>query len=128
MSDFNYQGKQKVWKREGSNFLVEVKRWRPGYGENIWNIYVYLYPKHPLFEKSEDGICNSQIDFHGGCTHSWFSYDKDGDARVKEYGCDYAHYGDGRFGRMKTKEDAYEIFNDAREIYEYLSNHIVEVV
>jgi len=56
----------------------------------------------------------SNVFFHGGVTYHKAEIDK------KIYGCDYNHYDDDRFLRYDTIEKAYEVLNDATELFEAL--------
>ena len=93
--------------------------------ENHWNVYAYIYPKHPLFNKIvSDSLFNYGVDLplHWGSSyHSWI-YNANGEVLYKKIGSDYQHLHDEHFGKCKTKEDAWEIFEDSAELIEMLKN------
>ena len=132
---------KETWSRRGEGFLIEVVRWetmpKKKYEELkvkcsldtgcfIWNVYCYIYPKHPLFSKLEkEDMFDCPIDnFHGGCTFSKWHRDADGGITVKQYGCDYNHYQDDRFTQIENPERAYEVFHDAGELFNELEGYI----
>jgi hypothetical protein len=131
----NYTQKA-IWIRKGENFLIEVVRWEKmtqevheemrrkiglDDGRFVWNIYCYIYPKHRLFNEilqEEDCPINC---FHGGQTLAHWHIKADGTVTAKQYGCDYAHWGDEHFSFMEQPEEATEIFNDAEDLFNILS-------
>lgn len=128
---------KETWSRRGKDFLIEVVRWETmteeiykklqkdiglNNGRYVWNIYCYIYSKHKLFdailgEEYED----CPVPFHGGCTLSQWNRKQDGTVTSKQYGCDYNHYQDEHFTFIEKPEEAYEVFNDAEEIFNELS-------
>jgi len=129
------------WKHKGNNFLVEVARWtdtsdraaknllleelKDIIPDNHWNVYAYIFPKHPLFEKIiNDNLYNYGLDLplHWGASyHSW-DYDSKGKVVFKKIGSDYQHLNDERFGKYVTADDAWEIFKDADELIEFINS------
>ena len=124
------------WQHKTQGFSVIICRWShktlndiPGFsdefdGGNHWNIYAYIYPSHKLFNefKVDGGIFDQpDLNFHGGTTYFKSHYDTKGSITCYQIGCDYNHYGDSNYTFMKTKEDAYKIFNDAEIIIDLLS-------
>lgn len=112
------------WVYYGNNFRVETIHWfRTDDNKNKWNIYAYIYPKHPLFDKvTSESLFEVDLPLHCGASfHQWF-FNKDGVVTSKKIGSDYQHIYDDKFESFTTKEDAYEVFNDADELIEYLSN------
>lgn len=124
--------KSERWKRHGKNFTVEVVHWtspRPEWdqyrGENCWNVYAYIFPKHPMFKafNETDDIFQdaaSSLHLHAGASWCKSKCDRSGAVYCIEVGSDYSHHGDDHFGHMETREDAYEVFRDAVELFEQL--------
>jgi hypothetical protein len=133
---------KELWKfTDHKTFTVEVSRHEEpdsdaecydSRGIHRWCVYAYLYPTHPLFAKFDDTNhiwqdATHGIPFHGGCTYNRKSYtQKDGEIIVTcvQVGCDYDHDGDWSFTQRGTKEDAYEVFNDAERLVEWLTNYL----
>ena len=99
--------------------------------ENCWCVYGIVYKKHPIFERLNIDLCYYQcpeigkMPLRGGCTYfqkikTW----RDGEECVSyKIGCDYSHLHDDRFAKMKTKDGAREVFDDALYLLNYLNNH-----
>jgi hypothetical protein len=132
----NYKHKE-TWSRRGNNFLIEVTRWesmdKERYerlkkeiglltGRFVWNVYCYIYPKHPFFNKSKtEDIFDCPVEnLHYGCTFAHWHNNKDGEVVCKQYGSDYGHYTDGEFAKIENPEDAYVVFNDAEDLFKEL--------
>lgn len=118
-----------VWNKTYNehNFSIEVVRWSFDSSpyEHNWNVYAYLYPKHPLFvvlrdeeDKSTYSDSLDDIPFHCGCTLR--QYIKTNEDECVKIGSDYQHYMDDRFRQYKTKEQALEVFVDAERLARYL--------
>lgn len=134
-------GEKQSWKHNGKNFAVEVVWWKDasyqaakeslppelfdGVPENHWNVYAYIYPKHPFFDKIvSESFYDYGVDLPlhcGSSFHKWY-YNAKGEVLYKKIGSDYQHYQDDRFERYKTKEEAWQVFNDATELIEMLKN------
>jgi hypothetical protein len=120
---------------------IKVVRWsfraegeaKPSYsfgmGENNWNVYAYIYPEHPLFEKfsahatgdnGDSYELTSSMPLHGGQTFFQLNYGSAGKVDSVQIGCDYMHSGDEHYNEFATKEDAYSVFRDAEELREWL--------
>lgn len=112
---------KKVWDKNGEYFCVEVVLWGTEYGRNMWNIYCCIYPQHKLFDELRNEY-DMNDHFHGGCTYYQWYYGEGGELLSKKYGCDYVHCTDERFSKMKTPEEAEEVFRDAENLFTYLSN------
>ena len=119
------------WEREGRNFMVKVsrhtqRRYDPTEGSNNWCIYAYIYPKHPDFAKFDvDGPmyqdAAAAMPLHGGPTFFQAHYDrKKNECTSVQVGADYNHLYDDEFAHHKTLEDAYQVFNDAGELFDWL--------
>ena len=121
---------RETWSKKGNNFALEIVRWQhPNYinGKEygvkyVWNIYCYIYPKHRLFDelKIEDIEGGYSFNFHMGCSFCKWSRNKQRKVECKQYGCDYAHYGDEEFDTIKNIEDNYVIQNDAEDLFNEL--------
>lgn len=116
------------WRTRKKDFMIEVCRWGLGlgtpYSKNVWNVYVYLYEGHRLFDRASR--CNDTsdayplIEMHGGITY--FRKHFDGNQKITsiQIGCDYAHAWDESYEEMTTKDEAGPIFHDAQQIIEFL--------
>ena len=125
----NYK-KIDVWKREGKDFLIEVKHstttpYLDFEGRNKWFIYAYLYPKHNKFgEFVSEEIYQDATEYmplHGGCTYCKKHIDSFVNITSIQVGCDYQHYGDENYSFMSDEEEAQSVFYDANKLFEYLS-------
>lgn len=105
-------------------------------GANCWNVYAYIYPEHPLFEKlsahtsgdnSESYGLTGSMPLHGGQTFFELNYGADNKVESVQVGCDYMHLGDDRFNGYATREDACEVFSDAEDLHAYLLGLATEV-
>jgi hypothetical protein len=105
-------------------------RWGSDTGRFVWNVYCYIYPKHPLFDKlDKEDIFGCPIDnFHGGCTYSRWARKPDGEITCKQYGCDYNHYQDEHFTFIENPEYATTVFADAEALFNELEGQINERV
>lgn len=120
--------RSETWQQRGDGFLIEIKRWQDERRDvdtdelrtiNHWNVYAYIYPKHPLFEEIEDAGLFLQHPirefFHCGLSrHSW-NRNKDGNISSKELGSDYQHLHDNyeyctNIGSTPTEQDAERLF------------------
>lgn len=133
--------KSESWWMKTESFSIEVKHWYTKgrmdnqfnfHAEELshkWNVYVYVFPKHPSFDKLTDSISpllgddeNYEIldSLHYGCTYCHWGYDKDGKVISKQYGSDYAHLHDDHFEGCDSKDHPYarEIFFDAERLYD----------
>ena len=124
-----------LWYYKGDSFTVEVAVWSnpkerevlpkelfDSIPEYHWNIYVNIFPKHPLFDKVvKEELFDYGIDLplHWGSSYHKWDYDASGNVVAKRIGCDYQHCDDDRFGKYKTKEQAWEVFRDADELIEF---------
>jgi len=109
------------WKKEGNNFSVVVSKHMSYSGDNIWCIYLYVYPSHPAFSKfNKDGTMWDQP--HFDC-HSYVSYFqphiryKTGEVASYQLGWDYNHDGDSWYTSIESAEDAGSIFFDAEQLF-----------
>lgn len=122
------------WQNRGKNFMVEVYHYTEvqselsmvycDSGPHRWNVYAYIYPKHPHFDKFDrgDGMWQgaaSMLDFHGGPTFLAFPQFNDEVTCVK-VGCDYNHLHDSYYTRLETCEDAEDVFADAQRLFDRL--------
>jgi len=116
------------WKRSSNNFVVSVTRHSESVksyeGKNRWCVYAYIYPNHPYFEKIDQTGATYQdalttMPLH--CGASLFACPMYGGKVTSiKVGADYNHYKDDYFTYYNTKEEAYEVFKDADELFEWL--------
>lgn len=95
-------------------------------GPHRWNVYAYIYPKHPHFAAftRDEGMWQdaaSMLSLHGGPSFLQFPQYDDKVTCVK-VGCDYNHLHDGYYTRFETQDDAYSVFADADDLFEQLTN------
>jgi len=130
----NWQ-KKNVWHSRGNNFLVEVYHYTVGKyefdhdGSNRWNVYAYIYPTHPHFEAFTSNDMWQEaatiMPFHSYPSHlSKPMYD--GKVTCVKVGSDYNHLYDEDFTFMDTKEEAWEVFQDAERLYNWLTGPKLE--
>lgn len=116
------------WRIRGRDFMVVVSRhtvnpvdyWE---GPNRWAVYAYIYPKHPHFANFEGpqmfqdaAAC---MPLHAGPSYLRWHRDEDGNPCSVQVGADYHHLHDD-FTHIATKQDAYRIFNDAKDLFDWL--------
>ncbi len=121
------------WKREGRGFLVVVKHytipvqsgWDDSDGRNRWNVYAYIYPKHPNFaafsgpDMWQDAA--TEMPFHAGPSLLRWHYDDDKKPTSVQVGSDYSHLHDDYFSHYATPQDAAEVFSDAAQLFDWLT-------
>ena len=124
----------KTWRYidNGGLFTVDVVHWvdkRPLKMshkplEHHWNVYVYIYPDHPLFERieSEDFCAAEFLPLHGGVSYHKWLYDSTGAVIYKKIGSDYQHIYDERFAGYSTEDEAWEVFRDAEELIQFMES------
>lgn len=110
---------------EASTFAFELNR---DEGIHRWDIYVYIFPKHPLFNDLVDvtRIFDDKLSIlplHCGCSFLMKHYACDGSVNSIQIGCDYNHLYDNDYTFIETQEDAYSIFRDAEELYNVLDGY-----
>src|SRR5690554_877279 len=129
----------KTWRYidNGGLFTVDVVHWvdkrplkdmSPKPLEHHWNVYAYICPGHPLFERIEsEDFCDGLLPLHGGVSyHKWF-YDSTGAVIYKKIGSDYQHLFDERFAGYSTEDEAWEVFRDAEELIQFMENREIIV-
>ena len=121
----NWEHKEE-WTKAGENCLVKVLRHEQpiidgfgGRGGNIWCVYAYIYPEHPLFSRLSSTE-PSGLPLHKGETFFKIHHGEDGVVTSVQIGADYNHLGDERFTHMHLKDDAIEVFADAITLLERL--------
>jgi hypothetical protein len=124
MTEENKWQKKDEWKKHGKDFCVVVSR-HDGYDTNNWCVYAYIYPKHDYFvefDKTQPMYqeAASAMPLHGGPTYLKF-HEADGKVTSVQVGADYQHIYDDRFSLCQTKEDAYEVFQDAEKLFKWLT-------
>lgn len=123
----------KTWryKDNGGLFVVDVVHWvdkrslkmSPKPLEHHWNVYVYIYPDHPMFDKIEEEHTGSvSLPLHWGASYNRWTYDSSGSVICKKIGSDYQHIYDERFVGYSTEDEAWEVFKDAEELIQFMEN------
>ena len=120
----------KQWIAQGNGFSVEVKVWEMSGGIFIWNVYAYIFQKHPIFD---DNQAINNLPFHGGATYDNESVNqplgshsehRQAVTKVKKVGCDYNHLGDNYFNSLDgSKGIPSDIERDAKELFDFLENY-----
>lgn len=123
--------KSDTWRRMGKDFTVEVYHYiEPGPesyddGRHRWNVYAYVYPNHPHFKKfSGPAMCQdaaTAMPFHAGPSFLRWFYDDDGKPVSVKVGSDYHHLGDDGYSFVKTEAEAFGIFDDAAQLFDWLT-------
>ena len=132
MSEEDLWNHKEEWYKRGADFRVVVRRWsfpeshwNQREGRQVWNVYAYIYPKHQLFDSFEGPVmfqpAASALPLHCGPTFLEYHIGQDGQVASLQVGADYRHLGDERFSHYKTREEAREVFQDAEELFAYLS-------
>jgi len=122
------------WYKQGVDFRVMVKRWsftethwNLKEGSQVWNVYALIYPNHRLWDSFEGPDmfqpAASALPLHCGPTFLRYNLGQTGKIESLQVGSDYRHLGDERFSHCKTREDAWEVFQDAEELFTYLSTN-----
>lgn len=134
MSEYNFR-KTESWILQSKTFNVEVKHWYTTgrvddklvyHSDKLshrWNVYVYVFPNHPFFEKLVENQNNNHPfleELHYGCTYCDWSRAEDGSVKVKKYGSDYMHLHDEHFEDCDSEKHpaAREIFFDAERLFD----------
>jgi len=114
--------KSETWTFPRCNFFtLDVKHWVSG-DDNKWNVYVYFYPEFPNFEDLKEELMTPlPIEFNWGNTYCIWNRNEKGEVFSKCYGSDYQHIHQERFAGFSTKDDAFEVFNDAEEYWTILA-------
>lgn len=127
MNEFEYKP---TWAKRHAMFTVEVTRHQvevhegDPQGPNRWCVYVHIYPQHPLFSivyQNEKPVPYGHIPFHGGCSYSSMSFDRNGQIKSVTLGSDYNHLHDERFSHFTEQREAWEVFDDAERIFKFLT-------
>lgn len=119
-----------VWIMDGRGFCVQVSRHSVDFAEydgpHRWCIYAFIYPKHEHFTRfdgTEDmfqSAC-SALPLHAGPSFLRKHQNSQGEVVSYQVGCDYNHYGDDHYTHYATPEDALSIFQDACDLYAWLT-------
>lgn len=115
------------FRSEGSALIDKYDR--PVTGANVWNVYAWIYPSHPLFAKyaahtagdKDSYALTKDMPLHGGQTFFQRHHAADGTVTAVQVGCDYMHYGDEHFNNYTTREEADEVFADATRLHAWLT-------
>jgi len=128
---------KRVWRKRGKDSFIEISchRSEPSKmfpdifmdreGPFRWAVYAYVYPKHPHFLKfdKEGGMMQEaagMMPLHCGASFFRAHFDEDFQITSYQVGADYHHLHDDRFTNMETPEEAFEVFNDADRLLEWL--------
>jgi hypothetical protein len=116
------------WSRRHESFMVVVSRHSSSGDDNLWCVYIYIYPKHPdfaRFDASGSTFDNALFDCHSYCSFYKAHRKEDGEICSHQIGWDYNHAGDHRYTQYATASaasvvfyDASQLFDDAKERYE----------
>lgn len=133
MKKNNYR-KIENWRRESKTFLIEIAHWYTKGRINAynidknalshkWNVYVYISPEHPFFDKMKESISDNYPfleELHYGCTYCYWYRDENGSVTMKKYGSDYIHLNDDHFEDCDSEDHPYarEIFFDAERLFD----------
>lgn len=138
---------KRIWTKQCDTHSIEISRHEKGYapdgeGKYAWCVYVYVYPKHPLFVQldinSSSYLYNdiiSRMPLHGGCTYCSINYtDHERGGAGEDYktveleapkrisikiGCDYAHLYDEGFSFIEDPMGT-AIFREAEDLDEWM--------
>lgn len=123
----------KTWKKSFKDFAVGYKRWEdkpldPYDGPYKWNVYVYIYPSHPLFQKFTPDTKLHQASLpglHGGASRFWTNWRKNtvtGELEVCSYeiGSDYGHYRDDY---THDEEPPTRLLLDVKDLIEFMEEY-----
>lgn len=136
MTDIKWEPKREWWLK-GTNFLVQVNHHTTlddNRVKNLWNVYVFIYPKHPHFkefngEDMRQDACTI-LPMHWGPSYHCAHYNEKHEITAHQVGCDYDHLHDDCFTRCEP-DDHYpngEVFRDALELFEWMKNKAEVVV
>jgi len=123
MSEYTEWSHKDEWRKRGSDFLVTVTRHNTINNSNKWAVYAYIYRSHRLFTTfNGNNIYQPATDvlpLHHSPSFLEYHRDDEGICSV-QVGADYVHTHDDRFMRYKNKPEAYEVFNDADILFNFL--------
>ena len=130
----------RTWIEKGEGFSVEVKRWYnppskfslesdifddEDNGPWRWNVYAYIFPKHPIFKEIESDslfeIGEIAEYFHWGISYHDWKRNEDS-ITCKQLGSDYGHLHD-RY-RLVDNIDNTPCKRDAERLFKYLSDFV----
>lgn len=93
-------------------------------GPNRWCVYAWFYRKHPRF-LSFSGPSLFQpataIGIHGGCSLLRYHRNDAGEVTAVQVGADYNHLHDWKYTQHATPEDAYQVFEDAEQLFQSMA-------
>lgn len=127
--DWNHKD---LWRMSGPDFMVEVSRhteqpssyMRTEEGPNRWAVYAYVYPKHPHFKRFAGREmfqeAASGMPLHCGPSFLHWHYNDDGEPTSVQVGADYHHLYDEHFTHYASRDDAFEVFQDAERLHAWL--------
>lgn len=120
------------WKRYGktNDYMVQINKWvkqgLPDYGiddEHIWNVYAFIYPKHPRFEElcQVENAWNCPLYFHAGANYMRKHYDENGAVLSIQFGNDFNHIHDYE-NRCTELREVPRVLENAQALYESLEH------
>jgi len=117
-----------LWSKRSKNFTVEISRHTKQVeypeGPNCWCVYAYIFPKHPHYaEFVNDHMFQdaaAMMPMHGGPSLLQWLWNGEKKIGVK-VGCDYQHLHDDHFQHYAKEDDAYEVFHDAEDLFQWLA-------
>jgi hypothetical protein len=122
------------WRKSGKGFMVVVSRHNGtadvfGDGPHRWNVYAYIYPKHPSFVEFDGPhmwqSAATSLPFHG--YPSLLEYPMyEGKVTAVKVGADYHHLHDTHFTHYATPQVAYEVFDDAQALFDCLQLRVTD--
>lgn len=124
-----------IWTYRASTrtHVIEVVRWTDHHHRNRWNVYVYVYPAHPLFSRIDQAgyakqAATAAMPLHGGPTSLRVHRRADGDVTSIEVGCDYSHLHDDQYYVAYTRDHAGQVFRDAEQLDAWMTQQLAEVL
>lgn len=100
-------------------------------GDHRWCVYAYIYPKHLLFKEFEGPSmfqdAANKLPLHCGASFLKYHRSEEGVTSV-QVGADYSHLHDDHFTYYATMEEASEVFRDAHELANFLTNYKANLI
>lgn len=122
---------KREWWFNGRDFLIQVKHHisqsSDREGPNLWNVYAFIYPKHPHFAKFQGETifqdAASEMPFHWNASYCRAHYDAKGAVTAYQVGSDYDHLHDAYY-RQSEPEDGKpdsRVLRDAEDLIRWLT-------
>ena len=129
MNEIKWEPKHEWW-AHGKDFLVQVKHHTRAEDDrfaNLWNVYVFIYPKHPHFANFEgenmwQAACTN-LPLHTGPSYHRIHYNEKQEITSHQIGCDYDHLHDDDYRRCEPKDQFPngQVFDDAKALFEWMT-------